>query len=83
MNWDSDLKAKKNNLYHIWANDLSIQALFLSNICVVFKPVFIFGNLLFIHTSTNATDDHKYSLLPSADFDSSGVLVSFSEFIFT
>ena len=52
-----------------------MQALFLCNICVVFKPVVPFGNLLFIHASTNATDDHKYSPLPSADFDSSAVLV--------
>ena len=39
---------------------------------------FLFGKLLFIHTLTNATDDHKYSPLPSAYFDSSKVLVSFS-----
>ena len=39
-------------------------------------------NLLFIHASTNATDHHTYSLLPSTDFDSSKVLVSFSAFIF-
>ena len=58
------------------------QALFLCNICVVFRPVLVFRDLLFIHASTNATDDHKYSLLPSADFDSSEVLVSFSAFIF-
>ena len=48
------------------------QALFLCNICV---------NLLFIHALTNATDDHKYSPLPYADFDSSEVLVSFIAFI--
>ena len=59
------------------------QALFLCNICVVFRPVMPFGKLLFIHTLTNATDDHKYSPLPSADFDSSEVLVSFSAFIFS
>ena len=59
------------------------QALFLCNICVVFRPVLAFGNLLFVHASTNATDDHKYSPLPSADFDSSEVLVSFSAFIFS
>ena len=41
-----------------------------------------FGKLHFIHTSTNATDDHKYSPLPSADFDSSKVLVSFLELCF-
>ena len=58
------------------------QALFLCNICVVFKTVLTSGDMLFIHASTNATDDHKYSLLPSADFDSSKVLISFSEFIF-
>jgi len=50
---------------------------------VVFRPVLAFRDLLFIHASTNATDDHKYSPLPSADFDSSGVLVSFSEFVFS
>ena len=49
------------------------QALFLCNICKVFRPVLAFRDLLFIHASTNATDDHKYSPLPSADFDSSGV----------
>ena len=59
------------------------QALFLCNICVVFRPVFTFRDLLFIHASTNATDDHKYSPLPSEDFDSSEVLVSFSAFIFS
>ena len=41
-----------------------------------------FVKLLFIHASTNATDNHKYSPLPSADFDSSGVLVSFLELHF-
>ena len=59
------------------------QALFLCNICVVFKPVVPFGNLLFVHALTNATDDHKYSPLPSADFDIAEVLVSFSAFIFS
>ena len=44
-----------------------------------FRPVMSFGKLHFIHTSTNATDDHKYSPLPSSDFDSSEVLVSFLE----
>ena len=48
-----------------------------------FRPVVPFGYLLFIHALTNATDDHKYSPLPSADFDSSEVLVSFSAFIFS
>ena len=56
------------------------QALFLCNICVVFRR---FGNLrIFVHASTNATEDHKYSPLPSADFDIAEVLVSFSTFIF-
>ena len=41
------------------------QALFLCNICVVFRPVLAFRDLLFIHASTNATDDHKYSPFPS------------------
>ena len=59
------------------------QDLFLCNICVVFRPALAFGTLHFIHTSTNATEDHKYSPLPSADFDSSTVLVSFSAFIFS
>ena len=54
----------------------------MSNICVVFRPVLAFRDLLFIHASTNATDDHKYSPLPSEDFDSSEVLVSFLELRF-
>ena len=58
------------------------QALFFCNICVVFRPVLAFRDLLFIHALTNATDDHKYSPLPSADFDSSAVLVSFLELHF-
>ena len=44
---------------------VEVQALFLSNICMVFRPVLPLGNLLFIHALTNATDDHKYSPLPS------------------
>ena len=44
-----------------------------------FKSVVPFGDLPFIHALINATYDHKYSPLPSADFDSSGVLVSFLE----
>ena len=40
------------------------EALFLCNICVVFRSVLPFGDLLFIHASTNATDDHKYAPLP-------------------
>ena len=59
------------------------QALFLCNICVVFRAVLPYGDLLFIHASTNATDNHKYSPLPSADFDIAEVLVSFSAFIFS
>ena len=47
-----------------------------------FSPVLPFGDLLFIHASTNATDDHKYSLMPSADFDIAVVLVSFLELRF-
>ena len=39
------------------------QALFLCNICVVFKPVLPFGNLQFVHALKNATHDHKYSPL--------------------
>ena len=62
---------------------LDDQGFILCKICVVLRPFVAFGNLLFIHTLTNATDDHKYSPLPSADFDSSEVLVSFSAFIFT
>ena len=38
-----------------------------------------FGNLLFIHATTNAIDDHKYSPFPSPDFDIAKVLVSFLE----
>ena len=41
------------------------QALFLYNICVVFRPVLAFGNLLCVHASTSATDDYKYSPFPS------------------
>ena len=59
-------------------------ALFLCKICMVFKASNVpFGKLHFIHASANATDDHKYSPLPFADFESSEVLVSFSEFIFS
>ena len=58
------------------------QALFLCNICVVFRQILPLGKLLFVHASTNATDDHKYSLLPSADFDIAKVLVSFLELLF-
>ena len=58
------------------------QALFLCNICVVHKAVVPFGKLHFIHALINATDDHKYSLLPPTDFDIAKVLVSFSAFIF-
>ena len=47
---------------------------------MVFRAILAFGKLCFVHASTNATDDHKYSPLPSADFDSSGVLISFSTF---
>ena len=46
-----------------------------------FRPVLPFGDLLFIHALTNATDDHKYSPLPSADFDIAEVLVPFSALI--
>ena len=60
-----------------------LQALFLCNIFVFFKAFVPFGKLHFIHALTNATDDHKYSPLHSADFDSSEVLVSFSAFIFS
>ena len=74
--------AKKFGTHFVDGKRLS-QALFLCNICVVFRPVLAFRNLLFIHALTNATDDHKYSPLPSTDFDSSEVLVSFSAFIFS
>ena len=49
---------------------------------MVFRPVLTFRDLLSIHALTNATDDHKYSPLPSEDFDSSEVLVSFLELRF-
>ena len=39
--------------------------LFVQHLRGFFRPVLAFGNLLFIQTSTNATDDHKYSLFPS------------------
>ena len=44
---------------------ITAQALILCNIYVVFRLVLLLGNLLFIHASTNATDDHKYSPFPS------------------
>ena len=65
-----------------WWYDYLPQALFLCNICVVFKPVLPFWNLHFVHALTNATDDHKYSPLPSADFDIAEVLMSFLELRF-
>ena len=37
----------------------------------------------FLSTPRQMPHDHKYSPLPSADFDSSGVLISFSAFIFS
>ena len=72
-------------LWYLMAKDKEgfRQALFLCNFCVVFRPARSFGYLLFIHTLTNATDDYKYSPLPSADFDIAEVLVSFSAFIFS
>ena len=78
--FDTLTRPSLHNLFAVFALG---QALFLCNICVVFRPVFAFRDLLFIHALTNATDDHKYSPLPSADFDSSEVLVSFSAFIFS
>ena len=62
------------NIYH--------RLYFCATFAWFFRPVFPFGYLLFIHVSTNATDDHKYSPMPSADFDIAEVLVSFSAFIF-
>ena len=59
----------------------SNQALFLCNFCVVFRAVLPYGDLLFIHASTNATDDHKYSPVYFANFYISEVLVSFSTLI--
>ena len=50
--------------------------IFVQHLRGFFSPVLSFRDLLFIYASTNATDDHKYSLLPSADFDSSEVLAS-------
>ena len=40
---------------HITSLQLN-QALFLCNICVFFRLILPFGNLLFIHGSTNTTD---------------------------
>ena len=40
------------------------QALFLCNVCVVFRLVVPFGKLLFIHASTNATDTNIPRCLP-------------------
>ena len=59
------------------------QAFFGATFAWFFRPVFPFGYLLFIHASTNATGDHKYSPLPFEDFDIAKVLVSFSAFIFS
>ena len=42
----------------------NIAIIILCNTCV-FRPVLAFGNLLFVHASTNATDDQKYSPFPS------------------
>ena len=64
-------------------NNTSSKAGFIFVQYLVFRTVLPFGDWLFIHTSTNATDDHKYSPLPSADFDIAAVLVSFSAFIFS
>ena len=39
-------------------------------------PILAFGNLLFIHSLTNPTDDHKYSPFPPQTLPNSGVWVS-------
>ena len=54
----------------------------LCNLCVGFWGSFDYWTFAFIHALTNVTDDHKYSPFPSRDFAISGVLVSFSAFIF-
>ena len=46
-------------VYNVSYSEEIRQALFLCNICVVFRPIFLFGNLHFAHALTNATDDHK------------------------
>ena len=57
-------------------SDMVSQAIFLCIILLGFQgQVVPFGNLLFIHASTNATDNHKYSLFSSQTFAISGVLV--------
>ena len=60
-----------------------MQALFLCKFAWFFVQYWHPDISFFINASRNATDNHKYSLLASADFDSSGVLVSFSAFIFS
>ena len=76
LNWLRFISFSIKSAFGVWP-----RLYYCATFCVVFRPVLAFGNLLFVHASTNATDDHKYSPLPSADFDSSGVLVSFSAFI--
>ena len=62
---------------------LLVKLYFCAAFAWFFRPVVPFWKFHFVHASTNATDDLKYSPLPSADFDSSAVLVSFSTFIFS
>ena len=58
--------------------------IFVQYLRVFFRP-FLPLEICFLSTPRQMpqTHDHKYSPLPSADFDSSEVLVSFSKFIFT
>ena len=75
----TSLKWNKNNK----SNVSLIRLYFCATFAWFFSPVLPFGCLHFIHALTNATDYHKYSLLPSADFDIAEVLVSFGAFIFS
>ena len=81
IKWPAAARSRKK-LSKKSAHTHLLQALFFCNFCVFFRLVVPFGDLLFIRASTNATDNHKYSPLPSADFDSSRVLVSFLELHF-
>ena len=61
----------------------TLRVYFCATLAWFFRSVLPFGNLPFYHALTNATDNHKYSPLPSADFDIAEVSVSFSAIIFT
>ena len=61
-----------------------LQALFLCHFFEwVFRHFLPFKHSTFIDALTNTTGSHKYSPVSFTDFASSGVLVSFSAFIFS